>query len=198
MRPPPPAETLAAMSPQSSCPRPRPTRVAAVITATAAAALLSACGSGPTATAANAGGSTTSASVAAWIACIHTHGVPNYPGPDSRGDIPKIKSGQQVGVSDAQLHAASDACQALWPYHAPTQAQTEQQLVNDLKFARCMRASGLPNFPDPTTIRGQATFVFSASRDGFNPQSPQILAKARNCLKELPPGSPLPHASEEP
>jgi hypothetical protein len=125
--------------------------------------------------------------------------VPNFPEPEN-GNIRKIISGQQVGVTDAQLQAATTACQALWPYQAPTQAQEEQDLVNNLKFARCMRSSGLQNFPDPSTDpkSGQARFVFSLSRDGFNPQSPQVLAKAHACLKVLPPGSPLPHATEVP
>lgn len=129
---------------------------------------------------------------------MRSHGVPDFPGPDSRGNIPKIGSGQQVGVSDAQLTAARTACQALWPYQAPTAAQQRQQLTDDLKFARCMRSHGLPNFPDPTTINGQVKFVFSLSRDGFNPQSPQILAKAHACLTVLPPGSQLPSATEAP
>jgi hypothetical protein len=126
--------------------------------------------------------------------------VPDFPGLDSGGYIPKITSGQQVGVSDAKLNAAQTACQSLWPYQAPTQAQQRQQLTEDLKFAQCMRSHGLPNFPDPTTDpqSGRVEFVLSTSRLGASPRSPQILAKAHECLQVLPPGSPLPSATEVP
>jgi hypothetical protein len=167
------------------------------------ALLTAACGSSPSSTdlggSANAGASASSASAVAWIQCVRTHGVPDFPGLDSSGYIPKITSGQQVGVSDAQFSAAQTACQALWPYQAPTQAQQRQQLTDDLKFAQCMRSHGLPNFPDPTQSDGRVEFVLSISRLGASPRSPQILAKARACQQAvLPPGSPLPSATEVP
>lgn len=130
--------------------------------------------------------------------CMRSHGVPDYPGPDSSGQLPKIGSGQQVGVSDSRLTAAQGACQALWPYQAPTQAQLRQQLTGDLKFAQCMRSHGLPDFPDPTTVDGQPEFVISISRDGFDPHSPQVLAKVRVCERVLPPGVPRPSATVAP
>jgi hypothetical protein len=133
---------------------------------------------------------------------MRTHGVPAYPDPNSSGQLPKIVPDQvsELGVTQAQFTAAGTACQALWPYQAPTQAQEEQQLVNDLKFARCMRSHGLPNFPDPITDpkSGEAEFVLSTSKLGASPQSPLIQGKAHQCLTVLPPGSPLPHATEVP
>jgi hypothetical protein len=87
----------------------------------------------------------------------------------------------------------------LWPYQPPTQAQQRQQLADDLKFAQCMRSHGVPNFPDPTTRSdGRVEFVLSVSRDGFDPHSPQILAKARACQHVLPAGTGLPSATEAP
>jgi hypothetical protein len=193
MRPPPPAGTLAAMNP----------RVAAVVAATAGLALLAAaCSASPSPAdpggSPNAGGAASSPSAAAWIQCMRSHGVPDFPGPDDKGNIPKVTSGQQVGVSDTRLGTAQTACQALWPYQAPTQAQLRQQLADDLKFAQCMRSHGLPGFPDPASSNGHAVFIFSASRSGINPRSPQILAKAHGCQHVLPPGSPLPSATLAP
>ena len=184
-------------------PRPpclRPTRAAAVITVMAAAALLAAaCGGSPSSTGSggspNAGGSATSQLVA-YTQCMRSHGVPDYPGPTSSGQMPKITSGQQVGVSDSRLTAAQGACQDLWPYQAPTQAQQRQQLTDDVKFAQCMRSHGLPNFPDPTNSDGHVEFVISVSRDGFDPHSPQILAKAHECQHVLPAGTGLPSVTE--
>ena len=167
----------------------------------ATALLATACGDSPSSGASggapNAGGSTSSQPVA-YTQCMRSHGVPDYPGPDSSGQLPKIGSGQQVGVSDSRLTAAQGACQALWPYQAPTQAQLRQQLTGDLKFAQCMRSHGLPDFPDPTTVDGQPEFVISISRDGFDPHSPQVLAKVRVCERVLPPGVPRPSATVAP
>jgi hypothetical protein len=183
-------------------PRSRRARGAAVITVMAAAALLTAaCSGSPSSTGSgspNAGGSANSPSAVAYSQCVRSHGVPAFPGPDSSGQIPKITAGQQVGVSDSRLTAAQGACQDLWPYQAPTQVQQRQQLTDDLKFAQCMRSHGVPNFPDPTNSGGHVEFVISVSRDGFNPHSPQILAKAHECQHVLPAGTRLPSVTVSP
>jgi hypothetical protein len=117
--------------------------------------------------------------------------VPNFPDPGSGGQIPK-ETAQQLGVSDSVLKAAQGACQDLWPYQPPSQAQQRQQLADDLKFAQCMRSHGVPNFPDPTAEPSGPRFLISVSRDGFDPHSPQILAKAQACQHVLPAGTRLP------
>jgi hypothetical protein len=125
--------------------------------------------------------------------CMRTHGVPNFPDPDSNGSIPGGKTTlRQLAASNSQYQAATEACQDLWPYQAPTQAQQRQQLTDDVKFAQCMRSHGLPNFPDPTNSDGRVEFAISVSRDGFDPHSPQILAKAHECQHVLPAGTGLP------
>jgi hypothetical protein len=180
-----------------------------MIAASAGLALLTAaCGSGPSSTGSGgspSGGASTGGSVAAkavaYTQCMRSHGVPAYPGPDSSGDLPKITPDResQLGVSDSQFNAAGKACQALWPYQPPTLAQQQQELADDLKFAQCMRSHGLPAFPDPTTSPGgHVEFVFSISRTGINPRSPQVLAKAHACEHVLPAGTGLPVATEAP
>jgi hypothetical protein len=54
-----------------------------------------------------------------------------------------------------------------------------------LAFARCMRASGVPNFPDPSPGGG---FLFSAT--GLNLSSPAARAAQAKCQKLLPGGGP--------
>jgi hypothetical protein len=182
----PAAGTLATMNPQP--------RVIAIIAAAGLALLAAACGGNPGSTASTAGpGAVASASTGvAFTQCMHSHGVPDYPAPESNGQLQKIVSGQQVGVSDAALRSAQTACQSLWPYQPLTQAQQQQELTADLKFAQCMRSRGLPKFPDPTASGGRVVFVINASQDGFDPHSAQVLAKARQCEDVLPKGSRLP------
>jgi hypothetical protein len=182
------------MNPQSPC------RAAAVITVLAAAALLAAgCSDSPSATGAgsapNAGASANSAIPVAYSRCMRSHGIPDFPDPNSSGQIPK---GQivQLGVSTSVLQTAQRACQRLWPYQGLTQAQQRQQLAQDLKFARCMRSHGVPDFPDPTSSGGQAEFVISLSRVGLSES--QLLVKAHQCQHVLPTGTPLPQATLAP
>ena len=197
MCPPPWAGTLAAMNQRSRRQPRRDTRIAVVITATAGLALVAACGGSPasagpagSAGSANAGGATsTAAQAVAYTQCMRSHGVPEYPGPDSSGQLQKIGSGQQVGVSDDQLNTARNACQSLWPYQGLTATQQQQELADMVKFAQCMRSHGVPTLPDPIATDGQVKFVISLSKTGINPESPQIQAKLQECIHVLPAGT---------
>jgi hypothetical protein len=186
-------------------PRPRPTwprqaRGAVIVTAMAAAALLTAaCSASPSSGAGGApnGGAANSATAVAYTSCMRSHGVANYPDPDSSGQIPKVTSATQLGVSDARLTAAEGACQSLWPYQS-SQSQNQQQQImsNGLKLAQCMRAHGVPLFPDPTIGPNGPRFVVSVSKDGINPHSSaQYYTKAHACERELPAGARLPSLS---
>jgi hypothetical protein len=54
-----------------------------------------------------------------------------------------------------------------------------------LAFSRCMRATGVPNFPDPSPGGG---FVFSVN--GLDRSSPAFKAAQAKCSKLLPAGGP--------
>ena len=131
---------------------------------------------------------------------MRSHGVPNYPGPDSSGQLTKITPTDvpKLGVSLTRFQAAQKACEAQWPYRPPTLAQQRQELTDYLKFAQCMRGHGLPGFPDPTAETGGPRFLISVSKDGFDPHSPAVLAKAHECEHVLPAGSGLPEVTVTP
>jgi len=98
---------------------PRPARTAAAIVAMAVLALLAAaCGGSPPSTGSGgspaAGGSATSPSALAYSACMRSQGVPNYPDPDSSGQLPKTDA-QLLGVSTSRYQAAQQACRHLLP-----------------------------------------------------------------------------------
>jgi len=65
-----------------------------------------------------------------------------------------------------------------------------------LAFARCMRANGVPNFPDPQPGGG---FVFNAN--GINPSAPAVSAAQAKCHNLMSGGPPGPgsktHASAQ-
>jgi hypothetical protein len=189
-------------------------RIAAAGIAMAALALLAAaCGGSRSSTgsdgSANAGGSTTSASAVAYSACMRSHGVPNYPDPDSSGQLPKPDA-HHVGVSSSQLQATQQACQHLLPNNGDAmnvgsvqqcmladdcpKSLVQQVLNEERRFAQCMRSHGVPNWPDPITdSHGRPVFAISISKDGFNPYSKPIWAKGNECSHLMPalPGAPF-------
>jgi hypothetical protein len=122
--------------------------------------------------------------------CLRTHGVPDYPDPDAAGQEPP-NSKQLIGTPQGQ--AAVNAC-SYWGSRIQNDvaAQNQAVRVEYVRFAECMRSHGLPNFPGPVYAEGRVEFVLSASQDGFDPHSPQVLAKARECEHVLPAGSGLP------
>ena len=163
-------------------------RTAAAIIVTAVLALLvAACSGGSPSSAgsggsSNAGGSTTSPSAVAYSACIRSHGVPNYPDPDSSGQLPKTDA-QVLGVSTSQYQAAQRVCRHLLPTggslpqleHQCMQnsdcppALVQQMMTADLKLARCMRSHGVPSFPDPTN-GGSGGPVFNITDTKLGPR----------------------------
>ena len=65
----------------------------------------------------------------------------------------------------------------------PSQTQLQQDA---LRYAQCMRANGVPSFPDPDAGGG---FSFRAG-SGIDPSSPAFKAARATCQKLLPGGGP--------
>src|SRR5277367_1057027 len=162
---------------------PAPPRPTAVSAAVVLALLAAACSGGPSSTGSDgssAGGSADSPAAIAYSACMRSQGVPNYPDPDSSGQLPKGDA-QQFGVSTSQYQAAQQACQHLLPTggslhqeeHQCMQnsdcppALVQQMMTGDMKLARCMRSHGVPNFPDPTN-GGSSGPVFNITEAGIS------------------------------
>jgi hypothetical protein len=191
--------------------------VAAIIVAAGVALLAGACSGSRSSTgsgdSSNAEGSMNSQSAnspsgVAYSACMRSHGVQNFPDPDSSGQLPKAEA-HHLGVSSSQLQAAQRACQPLLPNNGGainagsiqqcmmadhcSQALVQQVLNEERNFAQCMRSHGVPNWPDPTIdSQGRPVFAISISKDGFDPYSSQIWAKGNGCSHLMPglPGLP--------
>jgi hypothetical protein len=113
--------------------------------------------------------------------CIRSHGVSQFPDPDSSGAIPKVTL-QQLGVGSSQFQAAQSACVSLLQ---PSNAQVQQTLSGMLDFARCMRSHGVHSWPDPSTDSdGQAAFDLHGR---INPDTPQMDTKSGLCAHLLHP-----------
>jgi hypothetical protein len=130
----------------------------------------------------------------AYSACMRSHGVGNFPDPDSSGRI-KITSAVSAGgkaagvdVHSPQFARARKACDKFRPNGArPSAAQQAQEQQQMLKYAECMRSHGVPKFPDP-----KAGDAFSlGTKAGVDPNTPQFKAAQQTCQKFVS-GSPIP------
>jgi len=162
--------------------KPIPTLTAMIATA-ALALLAAACSGGPpvdssvssnaggTASSSTATGSTTSRLVA-FSNCVRSHGVPDFPDPQAGASNAKFPSAQQLQVSSSELQAAETACQHLLPVGTDDQfpaAEVPILVRAMLPFARCMRARGVPSFPDPAVdSEGRPFFPLSTAGISLN------------------------------
>jgi hypothetical protein len=142
------------------------------------------------AAAASAGSEASPASQAvAYAACMHTHGVPDFPEPQvsEHGGATSIKMAVPAGVGkNPRFTAASAACRKLLPGGGPgsqaplTPAQQEQYL----RAAACIRSHGVPSFPDPTFSGGGVHI----EHQKLNESSPAFKAAVHDCESLIPGG----------
>jgi hypothetical protein len=187
-------------------------RGARIIALAVLALLAAACGSSRSATGSGSsseGVATAEPSYVAYSACMRSHGVPNYPDPNSSGSLPKPDA-HHLGVSDSQLQATQRACQHVLPNSGRAidadsitqcmmaedcpQALVQHLLDEERSFAGCMRSEGMPNWPDPSIDpHGRPVFAISISKNGFNPYSKPIWAKGNRGSHLMPdlPGAPF-------
>jgi len=181
--------------------QPRPARAAAALIAALILALLgAACSGSPSA--AGSGGSSNAGRPANsqigidYARCMRAHGVPRYPDPGSGNELasglPKV-SPQQLEVSSSQYQAARNDCAHLLPNGGQmTQGQSQRDLNAMLRYARCMRSRGLPNWPDPSYDSAAGWGFNLVHVHGFDPNSTQTENKMNECNRMLPPGIGVP------
>ena len=76
--------------------------------------------------------------------CIRAHGVPHFPDPDPKGDF-----AFGIDVSPAVWKRATEACKDLTPPGTFSGKRSPKQQSDALRFAECVRAHGVKDFPDP-------------------------------------------------
>ena len=78
---------------------------------------------------------------------MRAHGVPNFPDPSATGGlvIPN-----DINTESPAFKSAQQACSNL-AENGGGAGSSESRKLQLLALARCMRAHGVPNFPDPTS-----------------------------------------------
>jgi hypothetical protein len=121
----------------------------------------------------------------AYSQCMRAHGEPGFPDPQPNGNL--LIDGQKDHLNGALMNSASKACQHLMPKAPPLTASQQQKLTaRTLRFVACMRAHGLPTFPDPQV---NSSGIEMQLPKGLQPGSPVFRAAQQAC-KKLMPGLP--------
>ena len=123
-----------------------------------------------------------------WATCMHSHGDPNQADPSVDTD------------KSIQIHIPQDAQQLSGPVHDGTapcnQYLTAAQMalrngqpfpqppseVQEVQFAECMRANGVPNYPNPSGPNGSET---NFNGTGIDPNSPLVQNADKYCTNKL-------------
>jgi hypothetical protein len=131
--------------------RRRPPVALAVI---AMVGLISACGSSaPAGTgSSDAGTNTANAQKAVKFAeCMRSKGVSEFPDPSASGEltIDGVVNGTSLDANTPAFRQAISACKDLEPAGFTGSKRSPRQAQAALRFAACIRANGVPDFPDP-------------------------------------------------
>lgn len=125
-------------------------------------------------------------SMLAFAKCMRAHGVPNFPDP---GKLPPPRSGgqtMQVGPSGGftanpnspAYQRASKDCHSLAVASPASSTQSGELMTAQVKFSACMRAHGVPSYPDPTST---GEIGDNGAIPGVNENSPAFQAAEKKC-----------------
>lgn len=132
-------------------------RALTVPAVTAIVALISACGSNApaeTGTGSTSGSAAASAQKGVKFAdCMRSNGVSQFPdlGASGKLTIDAVANGSSLDTSSPAFTRAISACKDLEPAGFMGSRRSSQQQQAALRFAQCIRANGVEDFPDPTS-----------------------------------------------
>jgi hypothetical protein len=166
-----------------------------LLAALAATALLAACGGDPQKPSAEQQAAVRKAMLA-YAACMRKHGVPMQdPTFTADGGVQMTGGGpDQKNVSPATQRAAQKACEHYQKQIKPTGADSPERQAEfrqkALALSRCMRAHGVPNFPDPEFGDNGRIGIKMSKENGVDPHDPAFQRAQRECAQYEPKGAP--------
>jgi hypothetical protein len=114
---------------------------------------------------------------------MRSNGVSNFPGPGSFGSSAGIRAakGQIAQISNSEassptFQAAQRACTEFLPTPTTSPHVSSAEMRKLLAVSRCMRAHGVPTFPDPNPVTGELN-----TPAGIDRSSPQVIAALVAC-----------------
>jgi len=120
---------------------------------------------------------------ARYAACMRSHGVPNFPDPDSTGTI-TLTTSPSLDPAAPHFQSAERDCSHLIPVGKGLSPARQQQMkARLLAFAACMRSHGVPKYPDPTFSNGGVSQGYGPDM-GIDPHSPIFQRAQRTCQEQ--------------
>jgi hypothetical protein len=137
------------------------------------------------------------AKMESYSSCMRSHGIPDFPDPTSGpngGSGFQIKGGpgSDLDPNSVQFEAADKTCKPLLPDGGVAHQLTPAQQQKFLEWAACIRAHGMPSFPDPVFSNGGVQIRIAAppGAAGGSGPPPQLQAAQAACKSKLPGGGP--------
>jgi hypothetical protein len=116
-----------------------------------------------------------------WASCMRSHGDPNQldPSVDASKVIQvTLPAGYAGGLHGGTCGTFLSAAQTALGGGTPPGSSNE---ATGLKFAQCMRANGVPDYPDPT---GTSQAIRVSSGSDLNPANPTFQAASTLCTNK--------------
>jgi hypothetical protein len=120
--------------------------------------------------------------------CMREHGIADFPDPivdqDGHLGLPPGPTGERAKQELNSNPAAQQACEPILDRLPPAArvdnggAPSQQDMANLLKFAKCMRENGIPEWPDP---RPDGTFPLSGTPLQTEGKSARLRAGMQAC-----------------
>jgi hypothetical protein len=167
-------------------------RLSIALIGTGCALAIGACGgSGNPSSAVATGGSSQSATMVKFSACMRSPGVPGFPdpttsqGPNSFGiDGYSFSLPSNLNLQSPAYEAADKQCGSLiggsssTPRNPAVLAKAREAAI---ARAQCMREHGVPSFPDPILSGNAQGITARSGGPGINPRSPAFQHAAAAC-----------------
>lgn len=165
----------------------RPARLASAAVIAASALAVAACGSGGGPIASAQTGSGPGPGAITFAKCMRGHGVPQFPDP---GGTPA--AGSSISILGAHLppttnikapafQSALHTCMKQFNAAHPRPPLSAAQKAAAVKFAECMRAHGVPGFPDPKFPAGGGIALGPGPGPGVDPNAPAFQHASQVC-----------------
>jgi hypothetical protein len=145
---------------------------------------------GPGASGGSGASSASSDPAVEYAQCMRENGVPDFPDPKN-GQL-TLRAGNGIDPDSPEFQAAREACQSKAPQGGlggggQISGQMKEQL---LKFAKCMRKNGVPDFTDPDVSGGAVRMQLPPGVDQGSPQFQAAQQKCQRVLQGLGGGAP--------
>jgi hypothetical protein len=139
----------------------------------------------PSVSVASSPSSSASASPLAFARCMRSHGVRDFPDPDSSGNF-DLSSGGDLDPTNATYQAAAQACRSFGSGgKSSVSSLSPQQIAATVQFAECMRNHGVTNYPDPDS-NGHIPGVRHSGVDPNSPQFQPAVDACRHYMRGVP------------